>query len=171
VPDTYQGTEFWDLSLVDPDNRGEVDFSIRSRSLDENARLSQLAKSWRDGRIKQALIARLLALRASDPDLLAMGTFAPLEIRGDRAQNLLAFERRHENRTLVVGTARCCAAALIGGKTIVPSPAWWADTQVIASARTNIRDVLQPRRAIKRGQFLAASNLLADLPFFVLLQV
>src|SRR5262252_7965121 len=57
VPDIYQGTEYWDLSLVDPDNRRPVDFCARSKSLCAGS-IIELARQWRDGRIKQAVIAR-----------------------------------------------------------------------------------------------------------------
>src|SRR5262249_39452424 len=67
VPDLYQGCELWDFSLVDPDNRRPVDFAKRSAALDD-ADLEVLAGSWRDGRLKQALIARLLAMRRAMPD-------------------------------------------------------------------------------------------------------
>ena len=68
VPDFYQGTEFWDFSLVDPDNRRPVDFATRATSLDD-APLDSLTRNWRDGRIKQAVIAHTLALRRACPAL------------------------------------------------------------------------------------------------------
>ena len=67
VPDIYQGTEYWDFSLVDPDNRAPVDFAARQQSLAASA-APQSAKTWRDGRIKQSLIARVLAARKKAPD-------------------------------------------------------------------------------------------------------
>src|SRR5260370_17876341 len=64
VPDFYQGTEFWDLALVDPDNRRPVDFSARAlQPLAKSASWRSLAKAWPDGRIKLALTARVLAVR------------------------------------------------------------------------------------------------------------
>ena len=67
VPDFYQGTELWDLSLVDPDNRRPVDFDRRASmlsSLSESVPIGGSSpRAWPDGRIKLALISRLLALR------------------------------------------------------------------------------------------------------------
>ena len=63
VPDTYQGCELWDLSLVDPDNRRPVDFELRRTFLEQGADPGALLASWQDGRIKQHVIARTLALR------------------------------------------------------------------------------------------------------------
>ena len=170
VPDTYQGTEFWDLSLVDPDNRRPVDFLTRQRLLDDDASLSKQAKSWRDGRIKQTLIARLLAERASDPDVLGEGTYVPLEVRGRRSPHLLAFARLHRERAVLVGVARCVAGALIGRDGVTPPADWWADTHLLppAQARCNFVDVLEPEQRVGRAQTLAVSSLMSDLPLFVL---
>jgi len=81
VPDFYQGTELWDLSLVDPDNRRPVDFPSRAqalRSLTENPDWPALAHAWPDGRIKLALTARLLALRQELAKVFAEGDYRPL---------------------------------------------------------------------------------------------
>src|SRR6202035_595973 len=83
VPDLYQGTEFWDLSLVDPDNRRPVDYDAREAALaklDEATNepatiVTDVLATWHDGRIKQLLIARLLRLRADFPDLFAAGAY------------------------------------------------------------------------------------------------
>src|SRR6201999_1286938 len=65
VPDFYQGTEFWDLSLVDPDNRRPVDFAARAEALSalQAPEWGTLAQSWADGRLKLAWTAHLLKLR------------------------------------------------------------------------------------------------------------
>src|SRR5712691_3125493 len=81
VPDIYQGTEYWDLSLVDPDNRRPVDFSVREKSLSSTL-IAELATNWRDGRIKQAAIARILAVRKAAPQLLAEGGYLPIPVKG-----------------------------------------------------------------------------------------
>ena len=65
VPDIYQGAEFWEQSLVDPDNRRPVDFTVRQRALTADGQLDELIGGWRDGRLKQQMIATVLALRAN----------------------------------------------------------------------------------------------------------
>ena len=70
VPDFYQGTEFWDQSLVDPDNRRPVDFARRIDALEADETPVALAAQWRDGRVKQAVIRRALALRREVPDVV-----------------------------------------------------------------------------------------------------
>ena len=79
VPDFYQGTEFWDLSLVDPDNRRPVDFGMRQRELaDDRQDWRQLAENWPDGRIKMTLTRALLRLRHEFSDLFREGAYEPL---------------------------------------------------------------------------------------------
>ncbi|MGH6676582.1 MAG: malto-oligosyltrehalose synthase, partial [Xanthobacteraceae bacterium] len=81
VPDFYQGTEFWDLSLVDPDNRAPVDFAARQQSL-ATASSVNMDRDWTNGRIKQLVIARVLAARKKFSRLFAAGDYVPLEIEG-----------------------------------------------------------------------------------------
>jgi (1->4)-alpha-D-glucan 1-alpha-D-glucosylmutase len=92
VPDLYQGCEWWDFSLVDPDNRRPVDYAARARALD-GAAPAPLLQQWRDGRVKQYLIARLLDDRRKRPDLFAEGEYRPLQLAGPASKQWLAFAR------------------------------------------------------------------------------
>jgi (1->4)-alpha-D-glucan 1-alpha-D-glucosylmutase len=105
VPDIYQGTEYWDLSLVDPDNRRPVDFAARSASLGGDAR-DALAATWPDGRIKQAVIARTLAVRRVSPRLFAEGSYVPIEAEGPLARHMLAFARILDDEIAVTVVCR-----------------------------------------------------------------
>ncbi len=98
VPDFYQGTEFWDLSLVDPDNRRAVDFMRRRASLDRGDPIAALAH-WQDGAVKQALASRVLALRRSLPGLFSEGSYEPLSVNSD---GMLAFQRRNGDDTILI---------------------------------------------------------------------
>ena len=109
VPDLYQGTEFWDLSLVDPDNRRPVDYDARRVALAAEASPSDLLESWKDGRIKQLLIARTLALRARVPDLFMVGGYQPLRIDGGLSEHIFAFVRMHEEQAVIVAATRLAA--------------------------------------------------------------
>ena len=91
VPDTYQGCELWDLSLVDPDNRRPVDFELRRAFSSKRADAGALLASWRDGRIKQHVVARTLALRRRHPELFETGHYEPLEAEGALADRVVAF--------------------------------------------------------------------------------
>ncbi|CAN5685417.1 hypothetical protein BH10PSE6_BH10PSE6_39790 [soil metagenome] len=91
VPDLYQGTELWDFSLVDPDNRRPVDFALRQKMLGAETTLA----TWRDGAIKQRLIVQALALRAAMPELFAKGSYEPVAVEGGATGRVVAFLRRH----------------------------------------------------------------------------
>jgi (1->4)-alpha-D-glucan 1-alpha-D-glucosylmutase len=117
VPDFYQGTEFWDLSLVDPDNRRPVDFSMRAQTLAELPRdWPELAKHWRDGRLKFALMRDLLALRAQHAGLFRNGSYEPVDVTGPHAQHVIAFARQWRNERIVVAIARNFAGRTDGGR-------------------------------------------------------
>lgn len=112
VPDLYQGGEFWDHSLVDPDNRGAVDYAARERALQRGDPLDALQDGWRDGRIKQRLLARLLAARRAWPQAFG-GAYRALHLDGPMAERFLAFERSGaQQRVVVVVPIR--PAALLG---------------------------------------------------------
>jgi (1->4)-alpha-D-glucan 1-alpha-D-glucosylmutase len=92
VPDVYQGTEFWDLSLVDPDNRAPVDFAVREQALGHSAPNS-LFVNWCDGRTKQFVLNKVLAGRRRQPDLFAKGDYVPLHCTGSLSGHVVAFAR------------------------------------------------------------------------------
>jgi len=117
VPDFYQGTELWDLSLVDPDNRRPVDFSAR-RSFLAEGRLpwDKLASRWQDGRIKLAVTHALLALRQGLPELFRHGTYDPIEAAGQHADHVVAFARGGKKERVVVAVGRHFAPLTDGGR-------------------------------------------------------
>ncbi len=106
VPDLYQGTEYWDFSLVDPDNRRPVDFPARQASLNDDQSPAELLARWRDGRVKQAVIARALRLRAQTGELFTAGSYTPIKVEGERADHVVAFARVHEGRAALVAVTR-----------------------------------------------------------------
>ncbi len=97
VPDLYQGTEYWDFSLVDPDNRRPVDFAARQASLAAGDSPAALLPHWKDGRVKQAVIARALRFRAESAGCSPRAA-TRRSGRGPRADHVLAFARVHEGR-------------------------------------------------------------------------
>jgi (1->4)-alpha-D-glucan 1-alpha-D-glucosylmutase len=111
VPDLYQGTELWDLSLVDPDNRRPVDF-VRLRSLldagteawrrDPAGTVRALLNTSESGAIKQLVIAVLLAHRREHPDLFERGHYRPLPTTPAPSAPLGAYERAVDERGLCV---------------------------------------------------------------------
>jgi (1->4)-alpha-D-glucan 1-alpha-D-glucosylmutase len=136
VPDLYQGTEYWDLSLVDPDNRRPVDFAARHASLRavRDRPLPELIGDWRSGLLKQGTIYRLLALRSRLPRLFARGSYVPLVVEGDLADHVFAFERRRGNEAVVVLVTRLTAGWLLGRETPSMDEVPWGDTRVVPGA-------------------------------------
>jgi (1->4)-alpha-D-glucan 1-alpha-D-glucosylmutase len=116
VPDIYQGSELWDLSLVDPDNRRLVNYEERSRLLASvgpagGAEIERLLENWRDGGIKLFAISKLLALRGAEPELFQVGEYEPLTATGPKADRFCGFVRRFGTRCVVVLAARFPAQA------------------------------------------------------------
>lgn len=118
VPDFYQGTEFWDLSLVDPDNRRPVDFASRAAALPglENQDWTELAQHWPDGHIKLAWTRQLLKLRTEFADLFTSGDYQPLEVSGPHRDHVIAFARRRGRDAVIVAVAKSFAAFSQGGR-------------------------------------------------------
>jgi (1->4)-alpha-D-glucan 1-alpha-D-glucosylmutase len=108
VPDFYQGTEFWDLSLVDPDNRRPVDFAARHASLGllDDPDWRSLITNWPDGRLKLAWTRHLLKLRSALSDVFTRGDYQPLDVRGAHADHVVAFARRHGHGAAIVVVGR-----------------------------------------------------------------
>ena len=119
VPDIYQGTELWDLSLVDPDNRRPVDFAQRRALLAElpepDADAPGDPPDWRhpDGRAKLYLIRQALRLRAAAPALFAAGDYQPLPVHGPLADHLIAFARVGDGLVLVAVAPRLLAPLVL----------------------------------------------------------
>jgi (1->4)-alpha-D-glucan 1-alpha-D-glucosylmutase len=122
APDFYQGTELWALRLVDPDNRGPVDYDRRRAMLESviaewekggdggAAFLERSLRSLEDGTAKLYLIWRLLQLRKGLADLFSIGSYVPLAVEGDRGEHVIAFYRAHGEQRVVVTAARFFSA-------------------------------------------------------------
>ncbi|MCF5163248.1 malto-oligosyltrehalose synthase [Pseudomonas congelans] len=131
VPDLYQGTEFWDFSLVDPDNRRPVDYAARKQALAEETSVADLLTDWKDGRIKQALIAKVLNLRAEHPGLFSEGSYQPLEIKGSHAEQVMAFARETQGVRAIIVVPRTCSELLGTAQTPLINAANWGDTRIM----------------------------------------
>jgi (1->4)-alpha-D-glucan 1-alpha-D-glucosylmutase len=131
VADLYQGAEFWDFSLVDPDNRRPVDFAAREQALDAGQSPEALLPHWRDGRVKQAILARGLAFRGRAPGLFTAGSYQPLRVEGPGAEHILAFVRVHEGRAAIVAGTRLSAALELRTNQPVVDPEQWRETRLV----------------------------------------
>jgi (1->4)-alpha-D-glucan 1-alpha-D-glucosylmutase len=165
VPDFYQGTECWDFSLVDPDNRRPVDFASRVATLDDSP-LQALTHNWRDGRIKQAVIARTLAMRRACPALFAEGSYEPLEVRGAFADRIIAFARRLGDDMIVTIIPRAASQMLSGEQDILFDQAAWRDT-CVATNGLGLTNLF--RTSEVAGASISVGALLSDFPVALLI--
>jgi (1->4)-alpha-D-glucan 1-alpha-D-glucosylmutase len=166
VPDFYQGTETWDFSLVDPDNRHPVDFAARQAMLTACAApdWKQLASHWTDGRIKLALTHRLLSLRNELPAVFRDGSYEPVEVTGLHRDRILAFRRSAGRDHVVVAVARHFAPMTNDG-TRWSGPEWQAELKLHRSHRDGLRNALGGGAEC---QSLDISALFTTLPVAVL---
>jgi (1->4)-alpha-D-glucan 1-alpha-D-glucosylmutase len=143
-PDIYQGTELWDFSLVDPDNRRPVDYALRERLLAELDRkaeagdlpalCTELLNNYQDGRIKMWTTMQALRLRRDRRDLFHPGLYRPLPATGAKQQHLVAFAREHNNQVAIVAVPRL-SYTLAGGAIRAPLAGLWENTELPAPPR------------------------------------
>ena len=136
VPDFYQGTELWNLSLVDPDNRRPVDYEVRERMLahlDElasqqgaGAVAAEVTRDISNGAIKLWTMAQVLRLRQAEHAVFRRGSYVPLHAADAAEQHVIAHARQHENKTIIVVVPRF-PCTLMRGTVALPLDAVWKD--------------------------------------------
>jgi (1->4)-alpha-D-glucan 1-alpha-D-glucosylmutase len=158
VPDTYQGTEFWDTSLVDPDNRRPVDYAARQAALDAlepalrrlergddvSADVAALLERWGDGRIKLWTVTQSLRLRRARRGLLLNGGYRPLTIVGSRAAHVIAFARERAEERITVVVPRLTSGLVPGDWPVGDST--WRDTVVLCDDESPLMNLLTGER-------------------------
>lgn len=129
VPDVYQGTELWDLSLVDPDNRRPVDYGTRRRLLERAASMSpeQRWDAVDDGTPKLWTVHRALAVRAAHPEWFDGASYEPLPLDGAADRHAIAYLRGRDVAVVVPRLPVGLGAAGGWSDTTVELPAatWW----------------------------------------------
>jgi (1->4)-alpha-D-glucan 1-alpha-D-glucosylmutase len=145
VPDFYSGTELWDLSLVDPDNRRPVDFAARQTLLDGlqpliarleagdviDREISELLDSWIDARIKLFITTCGLRFRRAHADLVLMGGYQPLEVEGSSADHVVAFARHDASGMLLAVVPRMTVSLAKGHRPLPLGSQAWGTTRVL----------------------------------------
>src|SRR5262249_39053811 len=146
VPDFYQGSELWDLNLVDPDNRRLVDYTMRSRLLSDLKEkftretnrevISSLLRDQKAGTAKLYLIWRALNFRKRQPELFDAGGYSPLQANGQKLEHVCSFARVLQKDAVICIVPRL-VFGLTGGKeseplgrevwqqTAIPLPQGW----------------------------------------------
>jgi len=174
VPDLYQGQETIRLSLVDPDNRREVDHRAGLERLqalqrlaampDPTSGIDEMLRRASDGRAKLWVTWRALQLRRERPDLFTEGDYRPLKVSGARSGHVLAYARERGGQWLVLVAARLMASLGVPAGEPPIGPVW-SDTQLplpMLPAGCRLRDALSgaafdvdPRRPLALAQVLA----------------
>ncbi len=178
VPDIYQGCEFWDFSLVDPDNRRPVDYAQRGAALEtmrarvergESAALAaELLACWQDGRVKAYVTWRLLHLRRERPRAFLGGAYVPLETTGTHAERLVAYARDE-----VVVVAPRLVRGVIAHARPVPRVAFDSENvRLPATAARRYVDRFTAAEVVVQsdddGAYLRATDVLTPFPVAVL---
>jgi (1->4)-alpha-D-glucan 1-alpha-D-glucosylmutase len=139
IPDFYQGTELWDLNLVDPDNRRPVDFQKRERALREiregkpSDLAAELLSEREDGRVKLFLIQKVLEARNRHRELFQHGSYMPLDMAGTHREHVIAFARTLGDTWALTVVPRFLTA-LIEESELPLGPKVWKDTAVVLPA-------------------------------------
>ncbi len=177
VPDFYQGTELWDLSLVDPDNRRPVDFGKRSQWLQDIKQrcqsdilslVSELIANCEDGRIKLFLIARALAAINQHSELFQQGAYIPLEVIGQYQEHLVAFARHQGDITAIAIVPRFITS-LVQPYTFPLGEKVWTDTciEIPQGLQADWQDVFTDRQ-ISNSDAIAVGQALKYFPVALL---
>jgi (1->4)-alpha-D-glucan 1-alpha-D-glucosylmutase len=149
VPDFYQGTELWDFSLVDPDNRRPVDHGVRVKALaglkaaeaeiGPKELFRTLLDSREDGRIKLYIIYRCLNFRRDRRDLFQRGEYRPLEALGAKARHVCAFTRQANGRSVMAVVPRLLATLIPETGQLPQGEQVWQDTLVSLPQGTGLQ--------------------------------
>ncbi|HVA34952.1 MAG TPA: malto-oligosyltrehalose synthase [Stellaceae bacterium] len=170
VPDFYRGSEFWDMSLVDPDNRRPVDFAARRDALLalKGGDFGRARRRWREGWLKLWLTQRLLGLRAWFPDLFRTGSYHPLTVDDALGNHVIAYARRHEDIEIIVLVCRLTRRMPAPSSGALWSGSGFGDAAVRGARSGRLINTLSGAAvdACERG--IVVDRALAELPVAVL---
>jgi len=177
IPDIYQGTELWDFSLVDPDNRRPVDFEHRIRVLDElllrendPLLLKELITTPQNGRIKMFLIAKLLRFRSRMAELFASGKYIPVDIKGIYADSIVSFLRTTAESACLVVVPRMLTKIIKEGEMPLTGSIWGDTRLQLPPEYSNQKwvDILTNSTLDLKSKQLAIGDILTQFPVSVL---
>ena len=160
IPDTYQGSEGFDFSLVDPDNRRPADHERLTAWLAEAGPIAKLQAAA----LKQRIVAIGLQLRQRQSALFAKGDYLPLKVTGSRREHVLAFARVHKDNFAIVAAPRLMFGWLDPG-VLFAGPEFWEDTAIaVPSPLHGLKADLVTGKTIEPGGSIAVAALLGSQP-------
>ncbi|HEV2992024.1 MAG TPA: malto-oligosyltrehalose synthase [Candidatus Angelobacter sp.] len=179
-PDIYQGTEVWDFSLVDPDNRRPVNYELRKRMLNELDRraeqkdlpglCAELLKDYADGRIKLWTTMQALRFRREHRELFQAGAYTPLHAIGPKHDHVVAFAREQRNQIAIIAVPRL-SYTLAAGALRPPIGDLWEGTELHVPSRTAefVENIFTGERArVTAGRTLLCREIFAHFPVALL---
>ncbi len=162
VPDVYRGTEFWDLSLVDPDNRRPVDYDARQHALHDLIRrehdgntltlIQELLNTFADGRIKLWTTMCALRFRREHNELFRRGSYQPIFASNHLREHVVSFARRLADDTAIVAVPRFAYTLMNGEQRFPLGEDAWKDSTLAVPAN------VQQLENIMTGETLTAEN-------------
>ena len=179
IPDLYQGTELWDINLVDPDNRRPVDYEKRKEYIrdilhrfenDTENLLKELTDRPETGKIKMFLINRLLETRRKHPSLFLEGDYQPLSISGAKRWHLIAFSRQLNNKVLIVITTRFHSRIYSENTLPIPTEIWEDAAAHVPERQGDYLNVLTGEK-ISVDENLLLKDVLDPFPVCALLKI
>ncbi|MFW6148766.1 MAG: malto-oligosyltrehalose synthase [Atribacterota bacterium] len=180
IPDFYQGSELWDLRLVDPDNRRPVDYNYRINSLQDiktsvrNSKntinlLRELLSKPENGKIKLFIIYQLLQLRNRESELFLKGSFVPLSIKGKYKDNIIAYLRAYKNKTLITIVPRFCTKLVKSGQYPLGNNIWKNTFIELPKKETHPGLEWVSQQYVRLDELTPAGNILKYFPVAVIL--
>ncbi len=184
VPDIYQGTELWDFSLVDPDNRRPVDYEHRRRLFTELRQQIKAAGSDRtrlvrdllrhmdDGRVKLYVTTEGLRCRREHPGLFTTGEYVPLSTVGPRSEHVFAFLRRQGEHYAIAVVPRLLTKMVTPEAPLPIGEVVWQETELVIPnecSTTEWRHVLSGESIRVKDGKLAVADIFANCPLALLL--
>lgn len=168
VPDIYQGTELWDLSLVDPDNRRPVDYSIRMKMIGEHKSMQDLWSTRRNGQVKLWLLRCLNIIRNRYIDVFANGEYIPLTVSGQFKNRVIGFIRKNRYTSiLVLIPLNFATVHEYSGSHDVPV-ADWKDTKVLVPGQPADWENLLNEGHVKIERELSLNEAFKTFPALIL---
>jgi (1->4)-alpha-D-glucan 1-alpha-D-glucosylmutase len=183
IPDFYQGSELWDLRLVDPDNRRAVDYDARKTLLAKlpligdvpSTFLADLMHNWKDGGVKLYSLSKALRVRRDHPALFSDGSFMELEVVGKRRRHVSSFIRKHNEKWALIVVPRWLARAEYPAD-VTQVRSFWSNTEVRlpTGAPSSFKNVfsgeyVDAARTTARSKSIRIGNLLDKFPVALLI--
>jgi (1->4)-alpha-D-glucan 1-alpha-D-glucosylmutase len=179
VPDIYRGTELWDFSLVDPDNRRPVNYDFRQQLLsdlrvrefagDLRELYGELLENWKDGRIKMWTAMRVLRFRREHGELFQHGSYEPLTTGDEREQHVISYIRKRQGQAVIVAVPRFAYTLMKGDPHPPIGEAVWQDNSIaIPEITGEAENVLTGETIRLRDSHLLCRELFSSFPAAVL---